>query len=125
MYGEEHSVCKLKKNLYGLKQATREWYLKFDRFKASSGYSRLQADHCWFRYFEKSYIILLLYVDDMLAAGASMKEIVNLKAQWAREFSMKNLDPAKKILGMRTSKDRKKTIETVTSRVHWGGAEKV
>ena len=48
----------------------------------SSGYTRLQADHCcYFKYFENSYIILLLYVDDMLVADWSMKEIVNLKAQ--------------------------------------------
>jgi len=81
--------------------------LKLDRFIASSGYSRLQADHyCYFKYFENSYITLLLYVDGMLVAGASMKEIMNLKAQLAREFSMKDLSPAKKILGMRISRER-------------------
>jgi len=51
--------------------------LKFDEFMSSSGYTRLQADHCcYFKYFENSYIILLLYVDDMFVAGSSMKEIV-------------------------------------------------
>jgi ATP-binding cassette subfamily B (MDR/TAP) protein 1 len=67
--GKEKQVCKLKKSLYGLKQAPREWYKKFDNFMCSSGYTRCQADHyCYVKYFDNSYIILLLYVDDMLIA---------------------------------------------------------
>jgi len=85
MSDKEHLVCKLKKNLYGLKQAPRQRYLKFDKFMASNGYKRLQAGRClYLKYFENSYIILLLYVNDMLVAGSSMKKIVNLKAQLAR-----------------------------------------
>jgi len=71
-----------------------------------------------FQVFENSYIILLLYVDDIVVAGSSMKKIVNFKAQLVREFSMKNLGLTKKILGMRISRERKKTVEAITSRVH-------
>ena len=55
-------VCKLKKSLYSLKQALRQWYSKFDRFMVSNGFIRLKADHCcYFMWLENSYIMLLYY----------------------------------------------------------------
>ena len=38
-----------------------------------------------------NYIILLLYVDDMLVAGSNMKEINVLKRKLANSFAMKDL----------------------------------
>jgi len=108
MPGKEQLVCKLKKSFYGLKQAPRQWYLKFDRFTVSSGFTRLKVYHfCYSKWFENSYVMLLLCVDDMLVAGASMKEIVNLKARLAEEFSMKDLCPVKKIFRMRISREKR------------------
>ena len=52
-----------------------------------------------------------------------MKEIVNLKVKLAEEFSMKDLGWAKKILRMRINRERKETIENITSRVHEKDAE--
>ena len=53
------------------------------------------------------YVILLLYVYDMFVVGSSMEEIVNLKAKLVKEFSMKDLSRAKKIFGMRISREKK------------------
>ena len=49
---------------------------------------------------------LLLYVDDMLIAARSMKEINKLKTLLRKEFDMKDLGGAKKILGMEIHRDR-------------------
>ena len=72
--GKDNLVCKLKKRLYGLKQAPRKWYLTFDRFMTEQGYSRCHFDHyVYFKRIEnRSYIILLLYVDDMAVVGSNI-----------------------------------------------------
>ncbi|KAL5733208.1 hypothetical protein ACOSQ2_032900 [Xanthoceras sorbifolium] len=106
--GKENLVCRLKKNLYGLKQALRQWYKKFDSFISSSGFTRCQADHCYYiKKFDNSFIILLLYVDDMLVAGSDMQEIMNLKRELSKQFAMKDLGAAKQILGMMTKRETK------------------
>jgi hypothetical protein len=99
----------LKKRLYGLKQAPRKWYLNFDRFMTKQGYSRCHSDHCvYFKRIENgSYIIFLLYVDDMIVAGSNMKDINVLKNKLVNSFAMKDLGVAKKILGMRIIRDMK------------------
>ena len=102
-------MCRLKKSLHGLKQAPQQWYLKFDSFMHENGYSRCHSDHCVYfkRLDDDSYIILILYVDDMLIAGSNMDHIKGLKRQLAHAFSMKDLGEAKKILGMKICRDRK------------------
>jgi hypothetical protein len=75
------------------------------------GYSRCHFDHCvYFKNLENgSFIIMLLYVDDMLVAGSNMQDINVLKKKLANSFAMKDLGAAKKILGMRITRDKKKS----------------
>ena len=53
-----------------------------------------------------SFIFLLLYVDDMLIAAKSIVEVNKLKVLLSREFDMKDLGAAKKIVGMEIHRDR-------------------
>jgi len=101
-------VCRLNKSLYGLKQALRYWYKRFDSFIISLGYNKLNVDPCaYFKRFDESdYTILLLYVDNMLVAGFNKDRIKELKVQLAREFEMKDLRLTNKILGMQIHQDR-------------------
>ena len=83
--GQENLVYKLRKSLYGLKQAPRQWYKKFDSFMQKIGFKKCGADHCcYLKFFDNSYIILLLYVDDMLIVEFSIKEINDLKKQLSK-----------------------------------------
>nr|KAJ0196246.1 hypothetical protein LSAT_V11C700351050 [Lactuca sativa] len=44
MPGNEHNVYKLKKSLYGLKKAPKQWHQKFDDVVLSNGFALNQAD---------------------------------------------------------------------------------
>ena len=63
---------------------------------------------------DENYIILCLYVDDMLVAGSNMDHIKGLKRQLAHEFSMKDLGAEKQILGMKICRDRKNITLTLS-----------
>jgi hypothetical protein len=73
------------------------------------GYSVCQYDHCvYFKRLENgSYIILLLYVYDMLVASSIMQDINELNKKLYNSFAMKDLGGTKKILGMRITRDGK------------------
>jgi len=109
--GKENLVCKLQKSLYGLKQAPRQWYGKFNEFMRNSGFHKCEENHCCYvKKYINSYIILALYVDDMLIVGANIAEIDRLMKQLSKNFEMKDLGSAKQILGMRISRDRLKVF---------------
>ena len=109
MKGKENLVCRLKKSSYGLKQALRQWYLKFDKFMTEQGYDRCHYNHCvYFKRIDNGrYIILLLYVDDMLVVGFNMQYINVLNRKLDKSFVMNYLGVAKQILGMRITRDMK------------------
>ena len=71
------------------------------------GFKRCEANHCCYvKSFDNSYIILLLYVDDMLIVGFSIEEINNLKKQLSKQFAMKDLGDAKQIIGMKIIREK-------------------
>ncbi|KAE8656956.1 D-glycerate 3-kinase [Hibiscus syriacus] len=105
---KKNLVCWLNKSLYGIKQVSRCWYKRFDSFIMCLRYNRFNVDPCaYFKSFgDNDFVILLLYVDDMLVAGPNKDHIKELKAQLAREFEMKELGSTNKILGMQIHRDR-------------------
>lgn len=89
-------MCILQKSLYCLKQTPKQWYKKFDSFMSSNSFRRCHVDHCcYIKNNGNLYIILLLYVSDMLIAFACKQEIYMLKNEFAKQ-----------ILGMRIIRDR-------------------
>lgn len=82
--GKERCVCRLLKSLYGLKQSPRQWNKRFDVFMHAQDFIRSSYDPCV--YMKKvdntafGFIVLVLYVDDMLIAAKDKSEIVKLKA---------------------------------------------
>ena len=107
--GKEHMVCRLKKSLYGSKQAPKQWYKKFDLFMVGHGYTKTNVDHCVYvkKFPDGKFLILLLSVDDMLIVGQDASMIGDLKKDLFKAFDMKDLGPARQILGMKITRDRK------------------
>ncbi|GAA0158182.1 hypothetical protein LIER_15276 [Lithospermum erythrorhizon] len=94
--GKENLVYKLQTSLYGLKQAPTQWNITFDNFMKRLKFERCKTDHCcYMRRFEKDYIILFLYVDDMMIVGADLQKINMLKKELSVGFAMKDLGEAK------------------------------
>jgi len=105
---ELDQVCLLKKSLYGLKQAPRQWNKRFNAFMMDQKFSNSVSDSCVYlkEVSNGECVYLLLYVDDMLLAAKSMTEIKKLKKVLSREFEMKDMGAASRILGIDIIRNR-------------------
>ena len=78
--GKEDLVCKLNNSIYGHKQASRQWYLKFDRIITQKGFKENTVDRCiYLRVSGSSNIFLILYVDDTLLASNDSDLLIETK----------------------------------------------
>ncbi|GJT49950.1 retrovirus-related pol polyprotein from transposon TNT 1-94 [Tanacetum coccineum] len=100
--GQEGKVCRLVKSLYGLKQAPKQWHQKFDHTMLESGFKINECDKCvYVKDTSAGYVILCLYVDDMLIVGSNDKIIRSTKDMLKSKFDMKDMGLADVILGIK------------------------
>ena len=104
-------MCKLKRSIYGLKQSSRQWYLRFHQVVLLNGFTMIEEDHCvYVKRSKGSFIILSLYVDDILSAGNDMEMIVATKEWLSSNFEIKDMSEADYILGVKILRDRSKKL---------------
>lgn len=100
-YPNQVLVCKLKKSIYGLKQASRQWFLKLYAALLMFGFVQSVSDHSLFTYTSGSSIVtLLVYVDDMVLAGNSTSLLTQVKEFLSTQFKIKDLGTLKYFLGL-------------------------
>ena len=100
--GQEKKVCKLVKSLYGLKQALKQWHEKFDNIMMSYGFKINEYDKCvYVKDNEHGYVIICLYVDNMLIVGSDDKMITSTKTMLNSRFHMKDMGLLDVILGIK------------------------
>ncbi|KAL9260027.1 Retrovirus-related Pol polyprotein from transposon TNT 1-94-like protein [Drosera capensis] len=106
--GKENLVCKLKKSLYDLKYAPQQCYRNFESFMVDNVCKKTSSDSCIFiqKFGDGNFIVLLLYINDMLIVGEDTKKIVALKKALNKSLAMKDLGLTRQILGVQISRDR-------------------
>jgi hypothetical protein len=106
-HGHEQFVCKLKKCLYGLKQASRAWYQKIDATLLDLGFERSVADHSlYFAQKGPHVMLVLVYVDDLIILSSNMESMDALKSKLEAEYEMTDLGELHYCLGVEFVRDQ-------------------
>ena len=104
--GMENNVCKLKKSIYGLKQASCTWNLQFHGFllelgfKQTSSYAGVYVMHQSQGEDSLSLLIVILYVDDITIMGTSLEAVKWSKDDLQKCYEMSDLGEIESYLGI-------------------------
>lgn len=125
---QPEKVCKIKKSLYGLKQAGRDWNKKINKVLSNIGFTRCKTDSCVYILRNRDEInIIGLYVDDLIIACASAATMHRVVENLNRNVEAIDRGPIKYYLGMQIERDglrgnikvhQKRYVEDLL--LHWG-----
>ena len=100
-------VFRLKKSLYGIKQAPRAWYAKMDNFLLPTSFSRCHSDNnVYNKRGDGHLIILLLYVYDLILTSSDPKLINHVKSSLKKKFDMIDLGYLHYFLGLQVMQSK-------------------
>ena len=92
--------------MYGLKQASRAWYEEISEVLLNRlGFNCSEHKPCVFVRNKMSFMIIALYVDDLLIFSNDEAERKNVKKVLSSEFEMKDLGDVRKVIGVRIRKE--------------------
>ncbi|MCO5586428.1 hypothetical protein L7F22_040368 [Adiantum nelumboides] len=108
-------VCRLLKSLYGQEQSPRQWYRRFHRCMINLGYLRLQSDpNVYSRHSSGIFLLLAIYVDDILLLCNSPSELAVPKEELHSSFSMTDMGSLHFCLGIQVQQDAPRGIITIS-----------
>jgi hypothetical protein len=119
MKEKEHTRCHMRKSIYGLKQVSRQWYLKFNYIIISFGFKENEEDNCIYAKFRsRKFIFLILYVDDILLASSDVSLLLETKRFLSSNFDMNDLGEALFILEIEIHRDRRKEVLELSQKAY-------
>ncbi|SCZ99465.1 BZ3500_MvSof-1268-A1-R1_Chr7-2g09549 [Microbotryum saponariae] len=97
-----HKVLRLRRSIYGLKQAGRIWNRHIDTSLRNLGYKATGTDHCIYSRIDDQQRphYIALYVDDLLIVSPALDEIERVISGLEQRYGVKRLGPAEYILGI-------------------------
>nr|KYP67310.1 Retrovirus-related Pol polyprotein from transposon TNT 1-94 [Cajanus cajan] len=105
---DSNLACKLNKSLYGLRQASRQWFNKFSSTLKAHGFTQSMNDYSLFTCGNDSNLVtLIVYVDDIIVAGPNATRIHQVQTTLQKIFKLKVLGDLKYFLGLEISRSSK------------------
>jgi hypothetical protein len=100
-----------------LKQASRQWNIKFDETIKKFGFKENIEDNWVYVKFNKGkFIFVILYVDDILLASNDVRLIQETKGILSSNFDMKDLGEASYVLGIQIHWDRRNGVLSLSQK---------
>ena len=101
-------MCHLKRTLYGLKQAPRAWYTRLKKELVLLGFEESDADPgLYVLRHDNGIIYLLVYVDDLLFAGATKDvKLQEVKTKLQAIFDSRDLGDVNLFVGIELIRNR-------------------
>jgi hypothetical protein len=121
--GQEGKVLRLKKGLYGLKQAGRGWYLEMTRvFLKELGFKRSAIDHSvYYRRSGEEHTIVAVATDDMAVTSKRAADAEKFKSEIRNFWEITDHGPIKWFLGFQIKRDRKDKTISINQRAYIEG----
>ena len=105
--------------IYGLKQISKQWYIKFDEVIIRNGFKENVIDRSiYIKVSGRSFIFLVLYVDDILLATNHNDLLTKTKQMLCNHFDMKDLGEASFVLGIKIVRDRTNHVWRLSKRAY-------
>ena len=114
--GKETQVCRLKKAIYGLKQASHTWNSNIHAALTELGFKWTVADAGVYVMHQREGdgpLYIILYIDDITILGASLEAVKELKAKLAQRYEISDLGEIQSYLGIRISRDQQNKCLTI------------
>ena len=99
--GKEEQVYRLKKALHVLKQASRAWYARLDKYMLQQGFKRGMSNiNIYLRIEKDSFLVTMVYVDDIIFGCNNDESNHKFSQEMSKEFEMSMIGELTFFLGL-------------------------